>query len=203
MGALDRLDLGDLAAQMPQQIEVVNDVDEHHSGTVLAVPGRVREVGVLFARRPEPADGDHLSDLAVADGVAGSRDRGMVAAMMADEQPSIQACDRVDESKRLRVVDRDRLLEEYRDSRLEAFDGGVDVKRVGIGDDDRIEVSRAQHGGGARIGRTVERAHGRRGIRDRRQSGTPRRSYEVDVLATHEAGADDADADGRGIGHGH
>ena len=63
--------------------------------------------------------------------------------------------------------------------------------------------SAVEHGGGARIGRTVERAAGRRGIGDRRQHGARRRSDEVDVLTPHEAGADDADANGRGLGCGH
>ena len=203
MGALHRLDLGDFAAQVTQQIEVVHDVDEHHAGSALAVPRCIGEVGVLFACGPEAADGDDLSDLAVVDRRAGSRDRGVVPSMMSDQQPPAQACDRVDESKRLRIVDGDRLLEEYCDARLEAFDCGVDVKRVGVGDDDRVEILGVQHGCGAPIGRTLERALDGGGIGDRRQRGARRRSNEVEVLTPHEAGADDADANGRGLGCSH
>ena len=54
------------------------------------------------------------------------------------------------------------------------------------------------------IGRTLEtHVAGHDGVGDRRQRGARRRSNEVDVLAPHEAGSDDADANGRGLGCGH
>src|SRR5215207_10205660 len=118
---------------MAQQIEVVHEVEEHHAGAALPVPWCLREVAVLLSSGPQPTDGDDLPDLARLDRCAGSRDRRMMAPMMADQQTPVQTRDRVDESKRLRVVHGDRLLKMHGDTGLEALDRGVDVKRVRVG----------------------------------------------------------------------
>ena len=124
--------------------------------------------------------------------------------MVADQQPPVQACDRVDESKRLRVVDGDRLLEEHGDAGLEALDRGVDVERVRVGDDDRVELLGIEHGGGASdTSGSRTRPSAAAGSATAASAAPARRSNEVDVLSPHEAGADDADANGRGLGCGH
>ena len=124
--------------------------------------------------------------------------------MVADQQPPVQTRDRVDESKRLRVVHGDRLLEEHGDAGLEALDRGVDVKRVRVGDDDRIELLGIPAWLAASwYRRTLELHLASGGIGDGDQRGARRRSNELDVLSPHEAGADDADANGRGLGCGH
>ena len=90
------------------------------------------------------------------DGGAGTGHGGMVTPMVADQEPSVQTGDDVDEPTGLGVVHGDRLLEEYRDAGLEAFDGCVDVQGVRAGDDDRIQLLCFQHPRGVLIRRTLE-----------------------------------------------
>ena len=66
---------------------------------------------------------------------------GMVTPVVADEETSVQARDGVDEPTGLGVVHGDRLLEEHRDAGLKAFDSRLDMQRVRVGDDDRIQLA--------------------------------------------------------------
>ena len=123
MRALHRLDLGDLSAQVPQQVEVVHGVDERDAGPRLAdATGASVKYGVLLARRPDAADGDDLPELTAADRGAGPRDRRVMASMVTHQQAPLQSLDGIHQPKRLGVVDGDGLLEEHRHTGLEAFD---------------------------------------------------------------------------------
>ena len=169
-----------------------------------AVPRGVGEVGILLARRPEAADGDDLSDLALAGSPRGRARSRVVASVMADEQPTVAARDGLDEPKRLRVVDGDRLLEQHGDAGLEAFDRGLDVERIGVRDDRPHRARSASSIAAApSVRRAAEPAVDGGGIGDRRRAPPARGADELDVLAPHEAAADDADANGRGLGCGH
>ena len=78
------------------------------------------------------------------------------------------------------------------------------MQGVRVGDDHRVELLGVQHGCGARDTSGSSNAPSTAAGSATAASTAPaRRSDELDVLAPHEAGADDADANGRGLGCGH
>jgi hypothetical protein len=130
-------------------------------------------------------------------------DQRAVTATMPDEQPPVHPFDGIDETARLRVGDGDRFLQEHRHPGFEAFDGGLHVQCVRVGDEHRIELLGIQHPGGRGIHRAFGIRGGHGGVGDRRQRGSGGRADEPDVLAPHEPRADHADAHRRACGNGH
>src|SRR5439155_8497446 len=101
-------------------------------------------------------EGDHLTDLSGPDLIARSLVSRVEATLKTDLQPSLRALDVRDDVARLGDADRDRLLAERRDARVEAF---LDERGVRIGrrdDHRRIHApQRLVHArGGPRLQRT-------------------------------------------------
>ncbi len=71
--------------RMPQQVDVMDQVDQHRAAAGLPPPGDV-EIGIWLEDPEEGMRGDDAAELARGDRLLGARDQRIVAAVMADHQ---------------------------------------------------------------------------------------------------------------------
>ena len=134
-----RLDARDLAAQMAQKINIVNQVDEHRARAGLTPPG----LGKIFVRLVEPELRVYERQMPKATGVDGlfrSGDHGIVPTMMPDKERYPGCLGRAD--KRCPIGRRVcyRLFNKHRHTLGDAGKAVLGVKLVWRGNDCALDI---------------------------------------------------------------
>lgn len=130
----DRLNRHDLAAHMADQVDLVNEVDEHRPAAGLAPPCRLEIVGRLVEGREHRCVGQ-AAERALGNHRPRPPDDRIVPSMMPDQDGHLRALRRGRDRRGVGERTRDRFLDQRHDAALDACDGELAVGRIRGGDD--------------------------------------------------------------------
>ena len=192
----DGLHAGDVAKQMAQQVDVVNQVDHHRAAAGFAPPRQA-----VIAVRLEPGGhcigGDGAAEHAVRHQLLRAADDRVVAAVVAGKQGYICSDCRVTQAACIGHIVSDGLFDQCDQAARNAVKALRHMQVVGRGDDHGVDLCVAEHLGVARIARDIDRRGkgactlGR--VRNRSDGHIGRTQRAFDMHATDATGTDEAD----------
>jgi hypothetical protein len=139
-----RLHRHHVAAEIAQQVNVVDQVEEDRPSTLLTPPEDV-EIVVRFIEPAGPVDGNKPPQPTFVDCLLGLPDERIVTTVMSDEKSNLRTLGGFDKARRPGDIIRDRLLDERRYARRDAFGAIFDMHLVGRGDDDPVRLCTPDH----------------------------------------------------------